>query len=229
MTRALAAAVLSVGLVVGLASAASADDKDKDKNKTVKVEPFRVEPFHFGQGALSGWIRGAGEPNQKDDPGQFGFYLQKHTATSNFSAAGAELTGNIPKSGDQLNALAFDISGFPGIPFDDPNFPSHGYCNNGAPRFNVFSDAGTCFLGCAFGNKTQNSSGWFEIKFSTPFTQYPGCGVGVSTNIAGIEVILDDGNDLALPPPATGNSPGDVVLDNIRVNDKVVGKPKDDD
>ncbi len=190
MTRALAAAVLSVGLVVGLASAASADDKDKDKNKTVKVEPFRVEPFQFGQGALSGWIRGAGEPNQKDDPGQFGFYLQKHTATSNFSAAGAELTGNIPKSGDQLNALAFDISGFPGIPFDDPNFPSHGYCNNGAPRFNVFSDAGTC---------------------------------------AGTEVILDDGKDLALPPPATGNSPGDVVLDNIRVNDKVVGKPKDDD
>src|SRR2546428_8688342 len=100
MKRALTAVVLSVGLVVGLASAASADDKDKDRDKpkTYKVEPFRVEPFQFGLGALVGWIRGAGAPGQKHDEGQFGLYLQKHTPDSAtyFAAAGGGPPGGGP-------------------------------------------------------------------------------------------------------------------------------------
>ena len=47
MKRALTAVVLSVGLVMGLASAASADDKDKDKPKTIKVQSLRLELFNF--------------------------------------------------------------------------------------------------------------------------------------------------------------------------------------
>src|SRR2546428_13179496 len=95
MKRALTAVALGVGLVMGLASAASADDKDKDKPKTIKVQTFRVEPFQFGLGALVGWIRGAGEPNQPRDEGQFGLYLQKHTPDSAtyFAAAGASPQG----------------------------------------------------------------------------------------------------------------------------------------
>src|SRR5213593_4028395 len=99
MKRALAVAALSVGLLYAFGPWAAISADDGDKPKTVKVVPFRVEPFQFGLGALVGWIRGAGAPGQKGDRGQFGLYLQKHTPDSAtyFAAAGAELTGNIPK------------------------------------------------------------------------------------------------------------------------------------
>ena len=225
MRRALAVAVLSVGLLYAFGPWAAISADDGDKPKTVKVVPFRVEPFQFGLGALSGWIRGAGEPGQKGDEGQFGFLLQKHTATSNFSASGASLTGNIPKSGDQLNTLSFDISGFPSeVAFGVAN----GYCGAGAPRFNVVSDSGTCFLGCAHGDKTQDpNTGWWTIKFVPPFTQYAGCS-GVTGPITEIAIVFDEGNDQSIAP-AAGNSPGDVVIDNITVNNVVVGRPRDND
>src|SRR2546428_4458393 len=143
MKRALTAVALGVGLVMGLASAASADDKDKDKPKTIKVQTFRVEPFQFGLGALVGWIRGAGEPNQPRDEGQFGLYLQKHTPDSAtyFAAAGASLTGNIPQTANDLTTLAFDISGVPDQDFDSAYFGSVagstlGICCAGATPFN---------------------------------------------------------------------------------------------
>ena len=227
MKRALAVAALSVGLIVGLASA---DDKDND-------ETFRVEPFQVGLGSLAGWIRGAGEPGQKNDDRQFGLYLQKNTKTTNFSSAGAELTGNIPKTVSGLTTLAFDIPGVVGVPFQtfDPSSGSgaNGYCNNGAPRFNVFSRVGTgplavCFLGCPFGRRTQDPvTGWWTIKFEAPFNEarFPGCGTPTG-NLAFLELIFDEGIDVG---GTVGNSPGNVVLDNIRVNDQVVGKPKDDD
>src|SRR5258708_36230665 len=89
MKRALTAAVLSVGLIVGLASAARAGDQG---------QPLRLELFQIGLGSLAGWIRGAGEPKQKGDESQFGLYLQKNTKTANFSSAGGDVTGNVPKT-----------------------------------------------------------------------------------------------------------------------------------
>src|SRR5712691_129978 len=87
MKRALTAAVLSVGLIVGLASAARAGDQG----------PLRLELFQIGLGSLAGWIRGAGEPKQKGDEGQFGLYLQKNTKTANFSSAGGGLHRERPQ------------------------------------------------------------------------------------------------------------------------------------
>ena len=219
MKRALTAAVLSVGLVAG---SASADDKDQG--------PLRLELFQIGLGSLAGWIRGAGEPKQKGDEGQFGLYLQKNTKTANFSSAGGDFTGNVPKTAADLHTLAFDIPGVVGFDFEnfDPakiGTGANGYCNNGSPRFNVFSFngpnfVGTCFLGCAFGDKTQDTvTGWWQIKFTEPFTQYAGCSPAPSGNII-VEVILDEGIDVG---GTVGNSPGNVVLDNLRVNDKVIG------
>ncbi len=230
MKRALTAAVLSVGLIVGLASAARAGDQG----------PLRLELFQIGLGSLAGWIRGAGEPKQKGDEGQFGLYLQKNTKTANFSSAGGDFTGNVPKTAADLHTLAFDIPGVVGFAFEnfDPakiGTGANGYCNNGSPRFNVFSFngpplpdssnfVGTCFLGCAFGDKTQDTvTGWWQIKFTEPFTQYAGCSPAPSGNII-VEVILDEGIDVG---GTVGNSPGNVVLDNLRVNDKVIGKPTD--
>ena len=234
MRRALAVAVLSVGLLYAFGpwAAISADDKPK----TVRVPPLRLDLFQIGLGSLAGWIRGAGEPGQARDEGQFGLYLQKNTKTANFSSAGGDFSGNVPKLAADLDTLAFDIPGATGFAFEnfDPNkigTGANGYCNNGSPRFNVFSFSGpnfvgTTFLGCAFGTKTQNlTTGWWTIKFKAPFTEnrFPGAGAG-PTGFIIIEVILDEGIDVG---GTVGNSPGNVVLDNLRVNDKVIGKPTD--
>lgn len=173
-----------------------------------------VQPFHFGLGALATWARDAGEPSTPftfRERARFGLLLQKLTATASFAASGATLLeGTLPA--ENLTALGFDISGLPGIPFGTAN----GYCGGGAPRFNVVSDAGTCFLGCASGDKTQDTaSGWWTISFQPPFTQYAGC-AGVTGSVTSIEIVFDEGTDIG---------PGSVVLDNIRVNNRVFGKP----
>ena len=178
---------------------------------------IRVDPFHFGLGGLATWARDAGEPSSSHggggDPQRFGLLLQKLTATANFAASGAELfDGQMPS--EDLDRLAFDISGFRGMDFGEAN----GYCGAGAPRFNVVSNAGaTCFLGCAHGQKTQDAqSGWWTISFQPPYTQYPGCEGGVTGTVRSIEIVFDEGTDVG---------PGSVVLDNIRVNNRVIGKP----
>src|SRR2546428_9229651 len=78
---------------------------------------FEVDPFHFGRGCLATWERDAGEPGQKGDLKQFGLYLQKHTASADFAAAGVRNMLILPIPAASLNTLAFDISGFPGADF----------------------------------------------------------------------------------------------------------------
>jgi hypothetical protein len=177
---------------------------------------FNADPFHFGLGCLGTWERDAGEPGQTGDPKQFGLYLQKLTATANFAAAGVRNMLKKPMPAAELNTLAFDISGFAG----EPTFGvANGYCGAGAPRFNVVSDAGLCFLGCIHGTKTQDTqTGWWEIRFDAPFSAFPGCS-GVSGDVTSISIVFDEGTD---------QGPGNVVIDNIRINNKVVGKPTGD-
>ena len=171
----------------------------------------KADPFHFGLGATATWMRDAGNPANGDSD-QEGLYLQKGTATANFAAAGASL---LPLStgltGTNMTDISFEISGFPGAdgePFAGGPFgPSHGYCGAGAPRFNVTSSTGTCFLGCNAGDKTHLASGWWKVNFHTPFTNYAGC-TSAPTAITSIDVILDEGTDLG---------PGNVVLDNITI------------
>lgn len=183
------------------------------------AQDFNADPFHFGLGSLATWARDAGEPGQTGDPKQFGLYLQKLTATTNFAAAGVRnmLKKSVPAA--ELNTLAFDISGFAG----EPTFGvANGYCGAGAPRFNVVSTgvADICFLGCIHGTKTQDTqTGWWEIRFDAPFTAFAGCGGGVSGDVTSISIVFDEGTD---------QGPGNVVIDNIRINNKVVGKPTGD-
>jgi len=175
---------------------------------------FEVDPFHFGRGCLATWERDAGEPGQKGDLKQFGLYLQKHTASADFAAAGVRNMLILPIPAASLNTLAFDISGFPGADFGGAN----GYCGAGSPRFNVVSGAGTCFLGCVHGTKTQDTqTGWWEIRFDTPFNAFPGCESGVTGNVTSISIVFDEGTDVG---------PGNVVIDNIRINNEVVGVPR---
>lgn len=189
---------------------------------------FGVDPNHRGLGALATWLRDAGAPGQKGDPKQFGLYLQKHTLTTNIASAQAEITKIVPMDAADLDVLAFDISGRVGTTaLTTGTTPpgANGYCDVGAPRFVVTSSVtGTHFLGCGHGDKTQDPvTGWWEIKFVSPFTQYPGFGAAFTTTetITRIRIVFDHGND--------SGRPGDVVIDNIRVNDRLVGKPSGDD
>jgi hypothetical protein len=208
--------VASLALVPA-ASFAQARQARPERRAAPQGEPaqVRVQPFHFGLGALATWARDAGEPTSAPvgDREQFGLLLQKLTATSSFSASGAVLLDGA-MSAESLTALGFEISGFEGMPFGTAN----AYCNAGAPRINVFSNAPTaCFLGCAHGQKTQHPvTGWWTISFTPPFTQYPGCEAGVSGTITFIELVFDEGTDLG---------PGSVVVDDIRVNNQVFGGP----
>lgn len=181
--------------------------------------PQNAAPFNFGLGALGTWERDAGEPGQPGDPRQFGLYLQKHTATSNFAASGARITDLTPVAAEVLEVLAFDIPGFAG----EPTFGvANGYCGAGAPRFNVASTgtSGTCFLGCTHGVKTQNAvTGWWEIRFDAPFNVFPGCETGISGTVTSLSILFDEGDDIG---------PGNVILDNIRINNTVIGRPRGD-
>jgi hypothetical protein len=165
-----------------------------------------ADPFHFGLGAAATWMRDAGEPKAGDGV-QYGLYLQKEVPTTTFAAAGASLSLPSALNGSNLNELSFTISGFPGT-VGEPFGTSNGYCGAGAPRFNVVSTAGTCFLGCTHGDKAHNTSGWWTISFTPPFTEYAGCESGISGPIQSIEIIFDEGTDVG---------PGNVVLDNIEI------------
>ena len=80
-------------------------------------------------------------------------------------------------------------------------------------------------MDCAHGDKRQDPvTGWWEFRFEAPFDTFPGC-AGVSGNVTSISILFNEGNDLALVLPNIGLSPGNVILDNIGVNDRVVGKP----
>ena len=46
----------------------------------------------------------------------------------------------------------------------------------------------------------------------------------MSGNVTSISILFDEGNDLAPVLRNIGLSPGNVILNNIRVNDRVVGK-----
>jgi hypothetical protein len=227
MKRVLYAVALSVGLALVGANVASSHDWGHDGFKP----DIDLKPWQFGLGALSGWIVGAGEPGNWFDRGQWGFYLQKHTPDSAtyYAAAGATITGG-PKPASLLKVLSFDISGVAGETFDSASYgtiagSTHGYCGAGAPRFNVVSTvAGLCYLGCTYGDRTQDPiTGWWTIQFVPPFTQYPGCG-GVTGNITDLEIVFDEGTNLGVGA-TVGSSPGDVVIDNVRINKTYIGKP----
>lgn len=113
------------------------------------------------------------------------------------------------------------VNGFAGDPLFELGFDVRGYCNNGAPRFNVYVGDQTDFFGCAFGTHTDLGDGWTHVEFG-------GCHPGDGSNgalcwdeetatplkiIDGIELIQDES--------------GTTALRNITVNDILIGPPVD--
>jgi hypothetical protein len=119
-----------------------------------------------------------------------GLSLQKNGDTSINASAGAEFKGVEAKP---LSQLSFDVK-------------TDKYCGAGAPRFNVYTNAGTQFFGCTYGTHTDLGNGWTHVEFHGG---EPGAG-SFGAIITGVDVVQDER--------------GQTLLRNISVNGVAVDK-----
>jgi hypothetical protein len=66
---------------------------------------------------------------------------------------------------------------------------SEGYCGAGAPRFNVYTDNGTSFLGCIHGETTDAGGGWTKVTFTG---DEPFAGGAFGNPINGLAIVMDE-------------------------------------
>ena len=185
----------------------------------IEVIHFTFDPGHTGI-VVSGWRPGTGELGDPDDNANHGLVLQKNGLTATNAAAGAVLKGVAGLSADDGTvgklALGYDIL-------------NNTHCGAGAPRFNVTTTGGFFFVGaCANGTCVPApTAGWTRVTFDCTAGQWfgplgAGCPVAGST-VIGVAIIFDEGNDTPTSPLIV--TPGQTVIDNIKVNFTVVGKP----
>ena len=155
---------------------------------------------------------GVGEPEPYEDPACAtgdprdrrieGLLLVKTGPTENFASATAELRG---VKGMVVTEVGYDIRK-PIAPFDLRG--SH--CGGGAPRFNLFTETGVVFVGCNSvppPSEIVVGNGWTRLRWEVP-----------PTPVERIQIVFDEGQD-------TGpDNFGLAVLDNITVNEEMVGQ-----
>ena len=134
-------------------------------------------------------------------------YLKKAATTPTNASAGASVDGT---AGITLTELGFD-------------YRNDSWCGAGAPRFNVYTTAGTYFFfGCRYGVHTPvpGEPNWTRVRFGNAdafpangTTAFPGFGTVVVT---GIDIVFDEGTDVGV---------GYAWLDNVDVNGTLIGKP----
>jgi hypothetical protein len=152
----------------------------------IKAKPWVYDPASLGI-IESTWVSGEGLPDVGN--ANQALYLRKAGPTSTNAAAGASIDG---VAGMTITSLAFE-------------YRNEGHCGAGAPRFNLYTDNGTIFLGCAHGTQEDPDNGWTRVTFSE-----------LNYVVNGIDIVFDEGTDVG---------PGFVYLDNITINDTVIGKP----
>ena len=165
---------------------------------------YTVSPWTYGPancpGEVAQWDNSIGNPAPS-------LHLTKPCPTPTDAATGATVN-NV--NGITLNSLGFD-------------YLTAGHCGAGAPRYNVYTTSGVYyFFGCTYGIHTDQLNGWTRVVFhdadaqpSDGVTPWPGFG---SVTITGIDVVMDEGNDVS----ATQGSPGDSHLDNFAINGQTV-------
>lgn len=180
--------------------------------------PFALEPFEYvGTAADCGvagtdtvtaaWDSTTGNPAPS-------ILLQKLGATGNCAAAGVDI----------VTAL----EGGPVSTLTELNFEykDGGHCGGGAPRFNVVTDQGTAFLGCNGGVATPAGAGWTHVEFTAAQLNaaYAAAGINpLTATLQDLYIIFDEGTDT--PAGGTIGTPGTVNIDNVSVNNAVVGSP----
>lgn len=145
-------------------------------------------------------------------PGDFrkqGLLLAKTGPSANYASSGVELKG---AEGEPVKELGYDMrkGGAPGSAIGS-------HCGAGAPRFNVVTDFGTHFVGCASppGVVMASSSGWTRLRW-TPAQAFPP--IPPTAPIRSLAIVFDEGQDTG--PDFFGLA----VLDNIDVNGVMIGK-----
>jgi hypothetical protein len=185
-----------IALVAGFMLLVSSVGQAEAAPKKMKAQPWEFvgtaeECGVAGEDTVDAqWIAAEGMPG--GDNGNQALYLQKLGTTSNCAAAGATITGVEDLTG--VLKLGYDIR-------DD------GHCGAGAPRFNVYTNVTTYFLGCASGAGAP-AGGWISVDHVLE--------LGPDEVVQGIDILFDEGEDAGA---------GYAYLDNIYVNDSVMGKP----
>jgi hypothetical protein len=170
----------------------------------ILIKPGVYDPEQTGI-ITSAWVPGTGLPNSARDTADHGLVLQKNGPTATNAAAYTIITGVEGLSTTDLK-LGFD-------------YKSSGHCGAGSPRFNVTTtDEQTYFFGCVYGIHTPISDGiWTHVSF-TSTDAFPPLPPGKT--VASIAIVADEGTDIT-----DQGTPGSSILDNIQINDTVVGKP----
>jgi hypothetical protein len=180
--------------------------------------PFSLVPFEFvGTSAQCGgpagtdtvtaqWDNSTGNPSPS-------ILLQKLGATSNCAAAGVDII--TPLEGGPASALTE-------LNYD---YKTGEHCGAGAPRFNIQTETGTAVtLGCTSGTQTPGSiPGWTHVEFSQAQIAAAVATAGAGTTLQDLYIIFDEGSDT--PAGGTVGTPGTVHIDNISVNNAIVGSP----
>ena len=196
--------------------------------KLTEVAPWEYDPFN-GSLVESDWINHIGCPYQAEvntpapgtytdpacstqyraDPNVQGLLLAKTGPTANIASAGAELKG---VRDIVITSIGYDIRKFGGYAS-----PLGSHCGAGAPRFNVVTNFGTHFIGCASPPPISQvlGQGWTRMAWSTA-AAFPPIPPGAAVQT--IDIVFDEGTD-------TGPDQfGIAILDNIMVNGVAVGR-----
>jgi hypothetical protein len=173
--------------------------------------PFKTEinTYNAAGVIVAGTYTDPGCPVQyRADPNVQGLLLAKTGPTANIAAAGAELKG----VGDiVLTSIGYDIRKHGGYAS-----PLGSHCGAGAPRFNVVTNFGTHFIGCASPPPISQTmgEGWTRLAWS-PAAAFPPIIPG--TVVQSIDIVFDEGTDTG--PDYFGIA----ILDNVMVNGVSVG------
>jgi hypothetical protein len=137
--------------------------------------------------------------------------LAKNGATADCSSSGARITGVSGMTVDANFALGYD-------------YRLGGHCGAGAPRFNVDTDKGFFFVGCA--NAPQSPAPQDPAQWSRTRSVLATCGVEcfpsaipVGAKIKSISILFDEGTDTANNDT---QGVGLAVIDNIFINGQVI-------
>jgi hypothetical protein len=152
----------------------------------------------------------ADNPNKKDQ--HWGLLLSKNGTTADCSSAGARIRDVKGKTVTATFTLGYD-------------YRKDGHCGAGAPRFNVDTDQGFFFVGCA--NAPQSPAPQDPLQWTRTRSVLSSCGIEcfpgpipVGAKIKSITIIFDEGTDTANNDT---QGVGLAVLDNIFVNGVVIG------
>jgi len=197
--------ILAAILVVSLAGVGFA--KAKPKAVTLKGKPFIVDPADTGT-VSAAWVTHKGLPDAGKSA--HALYLAKEGSPDDMTYAGVVVLG---VQGQKLTKLGVDL-------------PTK-VIGDTAPRFVVTTADGAYSFPCNTTNGTQTpiaGTDWTNVVFGDadavpgPNTTvaWPGFIVDTAPVVTGIYIVYEAGSL---------NPDGSVLVDNINVNDIVIGKP----